>query len=347
MSVRGDKLDAMKNVHLLIADLFLPNDFAAEVCRDLQLPALEKILARGSASHTGVPVSLEAALCSLFAVPGAQVAPVSADFDGLDAGCWLRADPVHVRLQREHLVMLPVLDVSANEALQLCASLNAHFADDGLEFFAPHPQRWYVRLESLPDMVTVPLSQASGRNIQGLLPTGAEARRWRHLFNEAQMLLFSHPLNEIREAQGVETINSVWFWGAGQRMICQAKYAHVSSDETLVEMLAKSAGISFDSWSPSWRDCGASETLLAWFGLRSALQCGDLAAWRAALQAFETDYAQPLWQALRAGKIDHLTLQVLGGDNMRQFELSRGASWAFWRRGRRLADYSASVAGEH
>jgi len=37
----------MKSIHLVITDLFLPKDIAAEVCADLRLPALEKMLVRG------------------------------------------------------------------------------------------------------------------------------------------------------------------------------------------------------------------------------------------------------------------------------------------------------------
>ena len=347
----------MKNVHLLITDLFLPVDFAAEVCTGLHLPALEKLLARGvplsparsastgSARTTDLPVSLEDALCGMFAVPcpaGAPVAPISAAFDGLDEGCWLRADPVHLRLQREQVVLLPNVEISAADALQLCDSLNAHFVGQGMEFFAPHPQRWYLRLDAVPDIQMMPLSQASGRNIHGNLPTGAEARRWHQLFNEIQMLLFAHPLNEAREARGELPVNSVWFWGGGDSQVqAQCDFDSVSSDEMLAQMLAASAGLSFSVWSPEWHP-GAEQgsQLLVWTGLRSALQRGDLSAWREALQDFETGYAQPLWQALRAGKISQLQIDVLGGDGLRQSRLTRGDAWSVWRRAKRLADYS-------
>lgn len=330
----GVKLAVMKNVHLVVADLFLPPDFAAEVCAGLHLPALEKILARGR-GETQHTVSLEDALCGLF---GAQaVAPVSAAFDGLDEGHWLRADPVHVRLQREQVVLLPVT-VSEDESVQFCASLNAHFAEQGLAFFAPHPERWYVRLTESPDIITVPLSQAAGRNIHGNLPAGAESRRWHQLFNEIQMLLFAHPLNAGRAARGEAPINSVWFWGNGQnQMTAKNDFGRASSDEVLVEMLAASAGIPFAGWQTAWR---TGDELLVWTGLRAALQQGDLAAWRSALQQFETGYAQPLWQALRNGQIAQLQVDVSGGDNLRQMRLTRGDAWSFWRRSKRLADYS-------
>lgn len=340
----GVKLAPMKNVRLVIADLFLPVDFAAEVCAGLSLPALEMLLARGvstdSARIADTPVSLEDALCGLFDVPGAPVAAISAAFDGLEEGIWLRADPVHLRLQREQVVLLPNVAVSQDEATLLCASLNEHFSGQGMVFFAPHPQRWYVRLEQSPDIRMTPLSQAAGRNIHGHLPTGADARNWHKIFNEIQMLLFAHPLNEAREVRGEVALNSVWLWGNGEAATVARRYDRASSDEVLVEMLAAVAGSQFATWPERWQ-AAEGEQLLVWTGLRAALQHGELASWRDALQAFESNYAQPLWQALRAGKIDSLQLDVLGGDSLRQLRLTRADSWSFWRRSKKLADYSA------
>jgi len=399
------KLAAMKSVHLIICDLFLPQDFAAEVCADLRLPALEKMLARGVSTGVGrvgnlptahnlrghggqiahptqiAPLSLEAMLCEMFGVPcqaaipaldapqrrvmashpnlpplageganetlrefcvNAPIAPVSAAFDGLGEGCWLRADPVHLRLQRDQLVLLPEVGVDADEAAQLCVALNEHFAGQGMEFFAPHPQRWYVRLDQLPDIETVTLSQAAGRNVRGLLPKGKEAAHWHRVFNEIQMLLFAHPVNEAREARGELPVNSLWLWGGGTANISpQKNYDIVSSDEVLAEMFAAATDIPFAGWPAQWHtEDNGGRQLLVWTGLRSALRRGDPDAWRVALQEFETGYAQPLWQALRAGKISRLQLDILGGDSVRYLLLTRADAWAFWRRNRPLAEYT-------
>lgn len=352
----------MRKVYLVVCDLFLPADIAAGVCADLRLPALEKMLARGASTGSartdvigqapstgsgragGVGVSLENHLCELFGVPcqsDAPIAPISAAFDGLGEGCWLRADPVHLRLQRDQLVLLPEVGVNAGEAAQLCAALNEHFAGQGMEFFAPHLQRWYMRLDQLPGIETVPLSQAAGRNVRGLLPKGAEAARWHRVFNEIQMLLFAHPVNEAREVRGELPVNSLWLWGGGVNAPLQKTCASVSSDEALTGMFAAAAGIPFSNWPEQWRDEENGGTqLLVWTGLRSALRRGDLDAWRAALQEFETGYAQPLWQALRAGKIAQLQVDILGGDQVRRMLLTRADAWAFWRRARPLAQYS-------
>ncbi|TAN78713.1 MAG: hypothetical protein EPN14_06365 [Gallionella sp.] len=271
------------------------------------------------------------------------IAPVSAAFDGLGEGIWLRADPTHLRLQREQLVLLPNVDVGADEAGQFCASLNEYFAGQGMEFFAPHPQRWYVRLDKLPDIETVPLSRAAGRNVYGLLPKGAQATRWHQVFNEIQMLLFAHPVNEAREARGELPVNSVWLWGGSCAVSAPLpkNYQGVSADEVLAEMFAAAAGIPFTGWPGQWHgdEKNNGGQLLVWNGLRLALQRGDLGAWREALQDFETGYAQPLWRALRSGKIAQLQMDILGGDGIRRVRLARGDAWAFWRRAKPLAMY--------
>lgn len=316
----------MKNVHLVIADLYLPKEFDA--CKGLHLPALEKMLARGK-KQVLPSASFEGLIGDLFGMQSG-LAPISAAFDGLMPSVWMRADPVHVRLQREQVVLLPNIEISIDESSTLCASLNAHFEGQGMEFFAPHAGRWYVRLNALPDIETVPLSQASGRNIQDNLPRGSDERHWRKLINEIQMLLFAHPLNEAREVREELPINSVWFWGEGSDAEVKPSCDHASSDEVLVQMLASSAGTPFKAWQPHWRGESGDE-LLVFTGLRSCLQRGDLAAWREALQDFEVGYTMPLLQALKKGKIARLNLDILGGDHLYRYALERRDAWAFWR----------------
>lgn len=340
----------MKSVHLVISDLFLPKDFAAEVCAGLSLPALEKMLGRGY-SETLDPDSLEDMLCRQFEIPlpkdgssgDTPIAAVSAAFDGLSAGYWLRADPVHLRLQRDQMLLLAHSEISAEEAGQMCASLNEYFAGQGMEFFAPHPQRWYVRLDSLPDIRTKPISQVIGGDVRRALPTGADAAHWHRVFNEIQMLLFAHPSNESRDERGELTVNSLWLWGAGHSdgVSPQKNCGSASSDEVLVEMLAAAAGVPFSAWTGQWQGTeNAGRQLLVWTGLRSALQSGDLSAWRNAMQDFESGYAQPLWQALRGGKIAQVQLDVLSADGVRRVILTRRDAWSFWRRIRHLDAYS-------
>ena len=65
------KLDSvgMKKIHVVIPDLFLPQQLAAYASADLRLPALEKLLARARAEPLQID-SLEQWLCERFGVDG-------------------------------------------------------------------------------------------------------------------------------------------------------------------------------------------------------------------------------------------------------------------------------------
>jgi hypothetical protein len=327
----------MKNVHLVIPDLFLPAAQAAQACYGLRLPALEILLAR--ARKAPLPqMALEAWLCTAFGVEAAAIAPVTLRADGVEAGAayWLRADPAHLHLNRDQLILQPDISLSMDEAAQLCASLNAHFAGDGLHFVAPHPRRWYLRLDETPAIRTEPVAQVRGKNVHAHLPQGKDALRWNGLVNEIQMLLHEHPLNGVREARGELPVNSVWLWGGGRGAAkFMQPYASVGGDSELAAAFARSAGIACDA-----RDAqDARDALIVWEGLRSSLQYGDMDLWRDALRQFELRHAAPLLSALRAGQLGRITLDALQAGTACRFVLTRNAARKFWLRPKPLVRY--------
>jgi hypothetical protein len=330
----------MKTLHLLVPDLLLPQRFAAEVTADLDLPYLQKLLARGD-HQALLGQSMESALCLAFNVEvkhDLPIAPISAAYDGLPDGCWMRADPVHLSLQRDQMI-LSQPQVDADEARQFCVALNEYFAGQGMTFYAPHPQRWYVQLSSLPDMQTTPLSEVIGANVRGALPQGIDGPHWHQLFNEMQMLLYSHALNDERETRGELALNSLWLWGPGRTVTPQARYASVRSDDQLCEMFAVVAGIAHQPLSVSVQEI-EGEGLMVYSALRTAMQSGDLHAWREALLRLEENIARPVWQALRDGTLANVRLDILAGENARSIVLGRSHTWRMWRSAKRLATYS-------
>jgi hypothetical protein len=347
----------MRTVHVVIPDLFLPQEVAKDVCSGLNLPALETLLAR--AQSEWLPANtLEGWVCTAFDVPDGAIAAVTLRSDGVDPGAayWMRADPVYLNLQRDQLILQADIRLSTEEAARLCASLNAHFADDGLRFFAPHPQRWYLRLETAPDFMTYPVAQVSGKGIRQKLPYGPDAGYWHGVFNEVQMLFFEHGVNVAREARGESPVNSVWLWGGG-RAIGQLKqpYQQIWSGNDLIASFAQGAGVPHAALPD---DIGVAlkqadgKVLLFWDSLQRALQYSDLQAWRNSLQLFEQYCAAPLLSALRSGQIAHLTLDVLSseGPNTRagHFTLTRARQWRVWRRRRPLAHWMSAgrVSGD-
>ncbi len=327
------------HLHLVVPDLFPPKELPPAIYAGLGVGALERVMARAE-PQPPVAESLEEWLCAMFGVPNGEIAPVTLRAEGLTPGeaYWLRADPVHLEVRHDGTVLLPTAQMSADETRGLCASLNAHFSADGLELVAPHPERWYLRLPQAPAITTQPLSQVVGRNIGGSLPDGRDALRWHGMLNEMQMLLYSHPVNEAREARGELRVNSLWLWGGGHDVgtLCQP-FSRVLTDNPLVKAFTTAANISHTALSGEERYCpaaGDGSALVVWDGLGSALQEGDLGKWRDELQRLEQRCFEPAVRALHDGRLDRITLDVLQGKASARFSLTRGAAWKFWRRGR-------------
>src|SRR5882672_403324 len=190
-------------------ELVVPGLFAAG--GTARAPSLELLLARGRSSWAPAQ-SLENWLHDAFALeaplPAGALTLLGAGENAGDA-TWVRADPVHLRLMRDRLIVVPgaALALSRDEADALCAALTQHFA--GSVFRAVDAQRWCARLEREVDVAAGPATGFAGREVE--LSRGGNA-----LLTEMQMLLHAHAVNEEREARGEPVVNSVWLWGAGR-----------------------------------------------------------------------------------------------------------------------------------
>lgn len=129
-----------------------------------------------------------------------------------------RADPVYQQMDINHATLADqtLLNLDGDEATALLQTLNDQFADDGLRFEHDHPLRWYCRFDRPMAINAVSLSAATGRDVSLCRPAGEDSRRWRSLLAEIEMILYSHPVNQQREARGELPVNSVWLWGEGE-----------------------------------------------------------------------------------------------------------------------------------
>ena len=182
-------------------------------------------------------------LARAFGAETAAAAPITRLADTETAeGVWMRADPVHLVVEGDALRLRDAssLDIRLDEARALAATLQDHFAADGLEFRVEAPERWYVKLAAGEAPGTTPLEEALGRNVFGLLPRDG---KWRSAMTEAQMILNGHEVNARREAEGKPAINTVWFWGGGALPAAISKpYAVVHANDPLARGLAKLSG---------------------------------------------------------------------------------------------------------
>ncbi len=287
-------------------------------------PALNALL-KGAAPATLVAEDAAGWLCSQFGLSHVQESAIAALGDGLDAhaGHWLHADPVYVHLLRDRILLTdePFADLTPAEAGALIDSLNLHFAADGLQFFAPQPNRWYLKLQSPADIATVSRSRATGGDVHQYLPQGPAAMVWHQRLNEIQMLLYTHPVNVAREERGAVPVNSVWLAGGGtlpQKL--RSPFDGIWAGNALVSGLALVSGCAIE---PQPASAGA------WLAEASAgahlIVLDDAADWA-------QDWLMPLRQALNAGKVGRLTLHLAYPQAVRSITISPADRWKFWRR---------------
>lgn len=210
-------------------------------------PQLGLVLARGD--HTTHASGPDAQLARHFQLlpdrwsHAALTRVVDADPAEASAHAWLRADPAHVRADINGVRLLAtgaMLGVEPGDAQALLPALRPLFGDAGFTLDAPHPTRWYLRLpiESRLPAFTAP-DQALGDDVFEHTPDAPEARRWRALMSEAQVVLHNHPHNASRLETGRVAINSLWFWGGGSLPDhLTARHPSLYSDDVLLHGLA-------------------------------------------------------------------------------------------------------------
>lgn len=342
------------HLELVVPALFQAQDLAENPV-PAPTPALELLLARGRRSE-GPAGNLEAWLCRAFGLhqdetgnPAVPAGALTAYAHGLDAGAsqWLRADPVHLRADRDRVLLLPsrAFAVSPEEAQDLGAALAPLLAGQFV-LHAVRPDQWCLRIEEhgmAQASASAPIDLA-GADIDPHLPP----KQWHRLLTELQMALYAHPANTAREQRGDPAINSVWFWGAGPLPSAASGPWHsVSADDPvaiglgrLAQMRHRAPGTGAMEWLERAPEDGRHLVVLD--AMRGVRALGDPGALAQRLRRLESDWFAPLLAALKSRRIGMLTVHV--PDAGASFEAVRGDLGRFWRRPRPLSGYRITRA---
>lgn len=252
-------------------------------------------------------------------------------------GFCLRADPVHLQADMNSAVLQGhhALQLDEQEAQQLLASINQHLQQDGLQLVMGQPHHWYLSLTETPDLQTSPLPVVLFQDINPHLPCGKQARDWRRLMNEVQMLLHEHPVNLQREQQGRLTVNSLWLWGGGKAPVkTPLPWQQVYSDDWLVDALARFHDITSDDLPESigslLENC-QGQVLMTIEDCIVPLRQNDPFGWLEAVQQFQSQWLKPLLEALRQNRYQSLTLLPANG---KRYYLTGKTLRRWWKRTR-------------
>lgn len=226
---------------------------------------------------------------------------------------WLRADPVWLQpdLSTARLMAWGNLSLSAEDADALIAPLKPLFGEFGYALEAREPEAWVLQcpMETRLPAFPHPLA-ALGDDAFPHLPDGPDARRWRSLMGEAQVLMHQHPVNAARARRGLPPANSLWFWGGGalpDAVDGPAGAVATADPELAGYALAAGAGVSdrVDATKPGLIDLRAERR---WSVI--------------------DDLAELALAAMGQGAFDALLLDFADGHRLR---LSRAQRWRVWK----------------
>lgn len=143
-----------------------------------------------------------------------------------------------------------------------------------MELLFDEPTRWRARGERLGALACASLDRVSGRSLAAWLPRGEQARWLQRLQSEAQMLFYTHRVNDAREAARRLPINGLWFSAPGAVDAGTALRPPPHTDDSL----------------------------------RAAALAGDVDAWRRAFVALDQSLFPPLLDRAQRGEPLALTL---------------------------------------
>lgn len=203
---------------------------------------------------------------------------------------WIK--PCHWQVGAQYVALADpeslALDTASSEALMRAAA--PYFAEDGITLHPALPGAWLATGEVFRDLCTWSLERATGRPItpEMLQASTGHHPGLRRLQSEMQMLFYTHPINDERQARGQLPVNAFWVTGAGALAQAHAPRPGLRVDSRLAVSDAQTAWAAIDAdiathWLPRAQ---------AGQGLQLTLS-GDRAA-----QTFNT---QPpsLWRRLR------------------------------------------------
>jgi len=121
--------------------------------------------------------------------------------------------PVHLKMDMNNAVVLPVM-YQQNEISHIINDLNDYFKNDfNIRLLAG--STWLLQLTDCQPLTGVPhYLVAAGKKVTHYMEQAETNLQWTRLFNEVQMYLHQHPVNQQKLLAGEATFNSLWCWGA-------------------------------------------------------------------------------------------------------------------------------------
>ena len=233
------------------------------------------------------------------ALPWAALAAAQHGLAGARQAAWGWLTPVQLVPGREQIRLADPADLQLDEAASraLLGVIRPLFESEGVALHWMAPLHWLACHDSLDALPCASIDRVIGRHVDPWLPPQRAARLLRRLQNEVQMLMYTHPLSDQREAAGLPVVNSFWLSGCGRLPAAWEGARPAEHTPTLDDRLRRPA-LSEDwaAWCEAWAalDAGPIRQLLAAGSDARLTLCGErhATAW--------APVKRSLWQGLAA-----------------------------------------------
>jgi len=352
---------------LVVPGALLPAALAPELVRAIQAPRLVQWLATArsgsecSTSERNAGAPHWSWLAKSFGLDADM--PVTAPYawqasgapDPDSQGCWIaQCDPVHMAIARDHLVVTDLGDAPllAEEAEHLFALANEvlcgsvpdverEAANDagravgrrsGLRF-AARGKQWFLLAEQPLHLETAAVDAVLGRSVHERMPTGNDARRWRILANEIQMLWHASSVNAARELRDAPTANALWIHGGGRwQPLPPSTVTELRTDDAPADAAVLRGWIQAASAAPGQRPAHAAGDLISLCrSLFAPFAHQAWESWLDQLAALEDRIEQDLATARQLGA-ERFELVLCGVRQVRTLILPLRRPWWSWPR---------------
>ncbi|MFC5478202.1 hypothetical protein [Massilia suwonensis] len=319
-------------------------EFAPDLVRSLQAPALGALLSRTS-SRQRVPLN-----DAVRALPHEQwLAKALGLADGggpawaaaamrrfgvkPEAGTWFIVNPIHIEIARTHLMMGDPrhLGLSEPESRALFDTALPYFEEAGHTLVYGDAGTWFMRADDWAGLDTATPEAALGMDLTDWMPAGERAAAFRRLQNEVQILWHTHPVNAVREARRLPPVNAFWAWGAadaGRLPAPNAPTLAVLDDGGVVEHLADARVEDLAQFAAGID----GDTILYCASAAPYAVGADWGGWIAQLQQLEAALFAPILDALMKRRLREVRLVLSHRDALAEFTTTAMAQRAFWRR---------------
>ncbi|CAN7419944.1 hypothetical protein [Massilia sp. LjRoot122] len=331
----------MPHITLVLPHLLPLPEFAPDLIRALQAPALASLLTRTSAHQRSAAADTARALPheqwlarTLGLAQDGRPAFAAAAMRGfgLDpaGGTWFIVNPAHIQIARSHSMMADLrhLGLSEDESRALYEAARPLCEDVGHALLYGDAQTWFLRADDWTGIDTATPDAVAGMDLSDFVPRGKEALPLRRLQNEMQMLWHTHPVNAAREGRRLPVVNSFWLWGAAAdapRLPGQLSSIGVPG---WIRGLSSRALGSLDELDGALAQDG---TLVVGY-LAEAAIAADWGTWVQQVQQLEEQLFAPLHAALVQGRIRKLRLVLSSREALAEFTTTAMAQRTFWRR---------------